>query len=89
MNYITTTNLRTKSSQLITALKKGASISLIHRSKIVAVILPKTEPKPLTKTDINELKKLAKELNLQKTTYKERESRYRKHLLGKYGKSLS
>ncbi len=89
MVFITKTNLRTQSSDLINTLKKGGSVSLIHRSQVVAVIKPKKEPKALTRKDINRLKKLAKELNLPKLSYKEREKRYRNHLMDKYGKGLS
>lgn len=89
MDYITTTDLRTKSSQLVSDLKKGLKISLIHRSRIVGVIKPKKEPRILTKSDINQLKKLAEDLNLPKTSYEEREKIYRKHLIHKYGKGLS
>jgi antitoxin (DNA-binding transcriptional repressor) of toxin-antitoxin stability system len=89
MQNITTTNLRTKSSQLVDALKKGMSVSLIHRSKVIGEIRPKKEPKPITKEDIKQLKKLAVELNLPKVTYQKREAIYRKHLLKKYGQNLS
>lgn len=89
MNYITTTQLRTKSSELISSLSKGESIFLVHRSKIIGEIKPKEVIKPLTKGDIKELQKLAAELNLPKTSYKEREKKYRSHLVKKYGQSLS
>ncbi len=89
MQYITTTELRTKSSQVVKTLKNGGTLRLIHRSKVVGEILPTYEPKPLTKEDIETLKKLAKELNLPKLSYKERERRYRKHLMEKYGTGLS
>ncbi len=89
MNYITATSLRTKSRELIETLKQGESVSLIYRSKVVAEITPKKESKPLTKTDIKKLQKLAEEFNLPKLSYKERERRYRKHLMEKYGQSLS
>lgn len=89
MDYITTTQLRTKSPKLIEELKKGSSIKLIHRSRIVGVIKPQKEPKVLTKTDINKLRELAKKLNLPKTSYEEREIIYRNHLEKKYGKGLS
>lgn len=89
MNYITTTDLRTKSSQLVADLKRGAKISLIHRSRIIGEIKPKNEPRALTKSDIVRLKKLAIELNLPKLSYKQREKIYRKHLIRKYGKGLS
>ncbi len=89
MDSITTTNLRTQSSQLVDTLKKGGVVSLIHRSKIIGVIKSKKEPKVLTKTDIKQLKELATKLDLPKTSYKERERIYRKHLVDKYGKDLS
>lgn len=90
MNYITTTDLRTKSSELIKALKEGYSVELIHRSRIIGKIKPAIEePKPLTREGIEKLKKLAKELNLPKLSYRERERRYRKHLMEKYGKDIS
>lgn len=89
MNFISTTELRTKSSELIKSLKKGEPVSLIHRSKVVGVIKPaKPESKVFTKADIEYLKKLAKELNLPKISYQERERRYRQHLMSKYGQDL-
>jgi len=89
MEFITTTNLRTQTSKLINTLKKGGSVSLIHRSKVVGVIKPKKQPKPLTDKDIKLLKKLAESLNLPKMSYKEREKIYREHLMNKYGKNIS
>lgn len=89
MNYITTTQLRTKSRELVSVLSKGDSVSLIHRSQIIGEIKPKKETKPLTKKDIKELKKLAGALNLPKTSYKQREKIYREHLMEKYGQDLS
>jgi len=90
MNYITTTDLRTKSSQLVNSLIKGEPVTLIHRSKIVGVINPaKEEPQPLTKSDIHSIQKTAESMNLPKLSYLEREKRYHKHLIEKYGKDLS
>lgn len=89
MNYITTTDLRTKSKELVKALAEGQSVDLIHRSKVVAKIRPSYEASPLTEEAIATLKKLARKLNLPKLSYKERERRYRKHLMEKYGKGLS
>lgn len=89
MNYITTTGLRTQSSKLVKSLSEGQTVSLLHRSKIIGEIKPKKEMKPLTKDDIKQLKKLAEDLNLPKTSYKQREKIYRKHLMEKYGKDLS
>ena len=90
MDYISTTDLRTKSSQLIASLQNGMEISLIHRSKIVGVIKPvQKSAKPLTQEGIDSLKRLAKAQNAPKISYKERERIYRKHLMEKYGKGLS
>ncbi len=89
MDHISTTNLRTQSSKLVATLKKGGVVSLIHQSKVIGVIKPKKEVKVITATDIEELKKLAKEQDLPKISYDEREKIYRKHLLDKYGKDIS
>lgn len=89
MQYITTTDLRTKSSQLVKTLKNGSSVTLIHRSKIIGEVSPKKEVLPFTEKDIKELKRIGSELNLPKTSYKERDKIYRKHLMDKYGKNLS
>lgn len=86
MQYITTTDLRTKSSQLVNILKNGGSVSLIHHSKVIGKIQPDQEPKPF---DAKKFKKLVNGLNLPKTTYTQREKIYRKHLMEKYGPNLS
>ena len=87
MNYITTTNLRTQTSELIDTLEKMGKVTLIHRSKIVGIIQPFSgaeEP-----FDVEAFKNLVKDLNLPKTTYGERKRIYRNHLLKKYGQDLS
>lgn len=86
MQYITTTELRTKSKELVETLLAGQSINLVHRSKVVGEIKPKIyDPKPF---DAGKFLKLVEKLNLPKTTYAERERRYRAHLMKKYGKNL-
>lgn len=89
MQFITTTELRTKSKELVEVLQAGQSVDLIHRSKIVGEIKPSYDPKPLTEEGIRRIQEAAKRLNLPKLSYKERERRYRKRLLEKYGKDLS
>ena len=90
MNYITATDLRTKTVELIETLKRGEEVSLIHRSKVIAIIKPiKKEPKPFDINTLNKLRKLAKNLNLPKTTPKQGERIYRSHLVKKYKKGLS
>ena len=89
MDTITTTNLRTQSSQLIDTLKKGGVVSLIHRSKIVGLIKPQRETKILTRADVKQIKAIAQNLNLPRLSYEERENLYRKQLLNNYGKDIS
>ncbi len=86
MQYITFTELRTKSSQLKDTLKQGISVTLIHRSRVIGKIYPEQEVKPF---DAKKFKRLVKGLNLPKTTYAEREKIYKKHLMEKYGQGLS
>lgn len=87
MQAITTTELRTKSKELVKVLREGGSVDLIHRSKVVGEIRPKMyDPKPF---DPDRVAAIAKKLTLPKLSYKEREKRYRTHLLKKYGKGLS
>ncbi|MBI2086209.1 hypothetical protein HYT74_02620 [Candidatus Daviesbacteria bacterium] len=47
MQFITTTELRTKSKELVKTLQEGNSVYLIHRSKVIATIMPKNDPQPL------------------------------------------
>ena len=87
MQYITTTELRTMSKKLLELLRNGNSVDLVHRSKIVGEIKPKTyDPKPF---DPDKVAEIAKKLNLPKLSYAQRERRYRTHLMKKYGKGLS
>lgn len=88
MRVITTTELRTKSKQLIEALREGYSVDLIHRSRVVGKFQPAQVAQPLTKADIEQIQKFAVDLNLPKLSYRERERRYGHYLTQKYGKSL-
>lgn len=89
MQLISTTQLRTKSKELVKVLKEGRSVDLIHRSQVIGEIRPKHEGKVLTRKDIEDIKRIAKEMNLPKTSYRQREKLYLKHLMEKYGKGLS
>lgn len=87
MDYITTTELRTKSSQLVQTLKNGGNVRLIHRSKVVGNILPIQEPKPF---DAERFSAIIKDLKPAKLIpRKDRDKVYRKHLMEKYGKNIS
>lgn len=89
MQVITTTQLRTKSKELVKILQEGHSVDLIHRSKVVGEIKPVYDFKPLTEEGVRRIQEAARKLNLPKLSYKEREKRYRKHLMEKYGKGIS
>ena len=87
MDTITSTELRTKTPKVIETLLHGGTIDIVHRSKIVGEIVPKNENvKPF---NAKKFLSAAKKLNLPKLSYKERERRYRAHLMEKYGKGLS
>lgn len=86
MQFITTTELRTKSSKLVNTLKEGGSLRLIHRSKVIGEILPTYEPKPF---DPDKFEKFLDNLKPKRLIPKKhREKIYRKHLEEKYGKNL-
>ncbi|MEK7079201.1 MAG: hypothetical protein AAB929_03970 [Patescibacteria group bacterium] len=86
MEYMTTTNLRTKTTQLVSVLKKNNRISLIHRSKIVAIIQPvQTSSKPF---DVHLFAHYLKEIKFVPTSHKRRKIIYQTHLNKKYGKNI-
>ncbi|HLC88205.1 MAG TPA: hypothetical protein VJG66_04090 [Patescibacteria group bacterium] len=88
MQNMTTTDLRTKSSELVKTLKEGRSVDLIHRSEVIGEIKPKIkDPKPF---DAEKFKRLLKLIKPKKTIPRsQREKVYRRHLMEKYGKGLS
>ena len=90
MQLITTTELRTRSRELVGLLLSGKSVDLIHRSRVIAEVRPKkSEMKIMTAERISEIKRLANKMNLPKLSYKEREERYRDAMMKKHGQSLS
>lgn len=87
MQIITTTQLRTKSKELVKTLREGRSVDLIHRSKIVGEIKPKVyDPKPF---DPDSFLKIVKKLNFPKLSQRQIETRYRKAMMKKHGKDIS
>jgi len=87
MNYITTTELRTKSVSLVEALLAGDSVDLVHRSKIIGEIRPKKEQ--IKVFDAKRFSAIVKKLNLPHLTEKERDKRYRAAMEKKHGKGIS
>lgn len=87
MQYITTTELRTKSKKLVELLREGHSVELIHRSKVVGEIKPKIyDPKPF---NAKRFLKIVEKLNFPKLTPRQIETRYRKAMMKKHGQNLS
>ncbi len=86
MQYITTTELRTKSKKLVALLREGHSVELIHRSKVVGEIKPKIyDPKPF---NARKFLKIVEKLNLPKLTPRQIEAKYRKAMMKKHGQNL-
>lgn len=86
MNYITTTELRTRSSELIALLKSGESVNLVHRSKLIGEITPKDQR--TKRFDAKKVEKIVNDLNLKPLSDREIERRYRAHIMKQYGKNL-
>lgn len=87
MQYITFTQLRTKSSNLAKALEKGEEIQLIRRSVIVGRVIPDNDSKIKT---INSKKLDAKidKLDFPRLTIKEIDRRYRAAMIKKHGQGI-
>lgn len=86
MQYITTTELRTKSKKLVEILRSGESVDLVHRSRVVGEIRPKIyDPKPFNAA---KFLKIVKKLNFPPLTPKQIEVRYRKAMMKKHGQNL-
>ena len=89
MDYITTTNLRTKSTELVQSLRQGKKVSLIHRSQVIGVIEPKKEEEPV-KFNPEKFRAAIKGMMPKQLVPKsQRDKVYRKHLEEKYGKGIS
>ena len=87
MNYLSTTDLRTKSAKLRDSLKKGKRTFLLHRSKVIGVVEP-YERKEFVSTEKN-LKKFIESFHTGKNySYKKRNEMFQKHLEGKYGENI-
>lgn len=87
MKNITTTQLRTRSKQLVMALRDGEVVELIHRSTVIGKIQP---IEPVRKVfNAKRMKKIVEDLNLPYIARDKREKLYRKHLEEKYGKGIS
>ncbi|MEK7527965.1 MAG: hypothetical protein AAB574_03035 [Patescibacteria group bacterium] len=85
MNYISTTGLRTQSSELVDALLAGRTVDLFHRSKLIGRMVP-VETKTKTKKSFYELiMSLPKSKGL---TQKKAMKVYHDYMTKKHGKNL-
>jgi len=84
---MSTTDLRTKSSQLIKHLLAGDSVSLLYRSKIVGQIIPQEDQ--LESEKKQPLSYLLKKLRPTKNFPQDYRKAYRKRLKKEYGKYFS
>lgn len=88
MQYITFTQLRTKSSNLAKALDKGDEVKLIRRSVVVGRVIPDRDAKIKT-ISAKKLEAKINKLNLPSLSLKEIDRRYRIAMVKKHGKDLS
>ena len=88
MQYITTTELRTKSKDLVNELFNGKVVKLIHRSKLIAKVIPGYET-GIKVIDSKRLQKKIDALDFPRITLKEMDRRYRYAMMKKHGKGLS
>lgn len=88
MQYITFTQLRTKSNSLAKALEKGEEVKLVRRSIVVARVIPDRDAKIKT-INAKKLEATINKLNLPSLNFKEIDRRYRIAMMKKHGQSLS
>ena len=88
MQYITTTELRTKAKILVNELFNGKVVKLIHRSKSLGKIVPDLEP-ILKVIDANKLRRKIVDLDLPRLSLKEIDRRYKYAMMKKHGQGLS
>ena len=88
MQVITTTELRTKSKELVQVLREGRSVDLIHRSKVVGCLIPNKDAR--TKTiNVKRLEAKINKLDFPHLTNKEIDRRYKAAMMNKHGQGLS
>lgn len=87
MHYITFTELRTKTPELVKALKSGQTVKLTYRSQPLADIEPTSQSQVKT-SDVAKLEVLIKSFPYPRLTVRQARAKYRRHLTQKYGKHL-
>lgn len=87
MQLITTTELRTRTRELVSILLSGQSVDLIHRSKIIGKV-SSTIKSSLKTIDSRVLQKKIDKLPFPFITPKEIDRRYRIAMMKKHGQGL-
>ena len=87
MNYITTTQLRTKTTDLLSALHDGQTVDLIHRSQVVGEIRQKINT-PKKTIDSKKLQKIIDDIDMPSLTMEEIDRRYRIEMTKRHGKGI-
>ena len=87
MQYITFTELRTKSHNLAKALENGEEIKLVRKSRIVGKIIPDNSV-AIKSINAKKLETKIDRLDLPSLTMKEIDRRYRLAMMKKHGKGL-
>lgn len=88
MNYITTTQLRTETPELIATLMYGQNIDLIHRSQVIGEIRPKKTTKPKL-FNSKRMMKIVESMNLKPMSTKQAEKNYRDYMFKRHGQGIS
>ena len=88
MQQITATELRTKSKDLFETLKRGQSVDLIRKSKIIGRVIPERETQ-FKVIDAEKLERKIQNLEFPRLTMKEIDRRYRAAMMKKHGKGIS
>lgn len=88
MDTISTTQLRTQSTNLVHTLQQGQKVSLIHRSKKVGLIMPASDDTTSAAKTVDAQRLQATLQNItpkKQLTDEQRAENYRTHLIQKYG----
>ena len=86
MNLITTTELRTRTNDLVNLLLNGEGVQIIHRSKLIGTIRPKK--KVIKGFDADAVMAITAKFNHPILTDKEIDRRYRAAMIKRHGKHL-
>lgn len=86
--YITTTELRTKSAELVSLLAAGSDVNLVHRSQIIGRVIPKDTNRIKT-ISAKKLQRKINKLDFPRLTAVEIDRRYRLAMMEKHGQGIS